>query len=248
MFSWKFGPCFARRLAADRFGLGQGTPRLFEQPGIFNGQTDLVGEQAEHLDILFAKRACFCALHIQRPNDLFVTDQRQRHLGVGLGQLRVVEEHGVFTYIHGDTWLASMSYGAYNTLFTNPQAMMAGQHFPPTFAVCGGQNGIFIHFVQQEQADMIKTELVADHARDPRQELAQVTDRSNILGNLSHGLELCGAPVGLSGNSFQFQAALGQLRGPLLNPFLQGCLQMFQLLNGFVLCLFIPFGVGDRRI
>ena len=187
-------------------------------------------------------------MYIQGSNDLFVADQRQRHLGVGLGQLRVVKEHGVFTYIHGDAWLACVGYGTYNALFTNPQAMMPCQHFPSAFAVRGGQNGVLIYFIQQEQADMIKTKLIADHGRDARQELTQVTDRCNILGNLGHGLELCGAPVGLFGNSFQLHPALGQLRGPFLDPFLQGCLQMFQLLNGFVLRLFIPFGIGDRRI
>ena len=63
------GPGFPNELAADRFRFCQGDASFIEQPGIFYSQAHLVSEQAEHLNIVTAKRTDLSTLHIQRADD-----------------------------------------------------------------------------------------------------------------------------------------------------------------------------------
>src|SRR5512138_224345 len=138
-----------------------------------------------------------------------------------IGQLDIVEENRVLAYIHGNAWNSSCSDSTDNTLLSNTQAMFPVHHLFSALAICGSQYCVFVDFIQQENAYMIKVKLFTDHRRNARQKFMQISNRCDGLGNLRNCLKLrCtlfDAPV----YRFEFCSTLCQFGGPFLNSLFQ---------------------------
>ena len=80
----KLLPAQLNELSRKNLGFIQNFPCFFELPCILDGNTHLVCKSGEDVNILLRERIWFCALHIQRADDLITHTQGQRNFGAGL--------------------------------------------------------------------------------------------------------------------------------------------------------------------
>ena len=163
---------------------------LVIEPGISDSHGQLIGYGLQGDDITGRESRLLDALHRQSADALRPAVQRQRHLGAGLGQERVVEADDMVLGVGGDDGLRMGHALADHRLAAHGQMVSRRKHFLARFAGAGAQHGLLSGLVDEKQANVVKVETLLDQVYGLPHQVRGVEDRARRLRDLGGGHEL----------------------------------------------------------